>query len=55
MSNEEIIAIPPDTNLASFSNVDEIGDGSKASISEPIAMLSCRIVGVVLVQSCAPA
>ena len=50
MSNEEIIAIPSDANLASFRNIEEIDDRSKDSMSELIATLSCRLAGVVHVQ-----
>ena len=55
MINEEIIAIPSDTNLESLRNIEEIDEGSEASMSELIATLSCRLVGVVCVQSCTPA
>ena len=54
MSNEEIIVIPSDENIASFRNIKEIDEGSKASMYELIATLSCRLVGVVRVQSCTP-
>ena len=55
MSNDESIAIPSDSNIASFRNIKEIDDGSKASISELIATLSCRFYDVVCVHSCTPA
>ena len=54
-SNEEIIAIPSDANLAPFRNIEEIYYGIKARISELIATLSFRIAGVLCVQSCTPA
>ena len=52
MSNEESIAIPSDANLASFRNIEEIDEGSEASMSELITTLSCWLVGVVCVQLC---
>ena len=52
MSNEEIIALPYDANLASFKNIEEIDDGSEASISDLIVTLSFRVSGVVRVQWC---
>ena len=54
MSNEERMAIPSDANLVSFRNIKEIDEGSKAIMLELIATLSCRLVGVVYVQSCTP-
>ena len=54
MSNEESIAIPSDENIAPFRNIDEINDGSEASMSELIATLSCQLVSVVRIQSCTP-
>ena len=47
----DIIVIPSDVNLASFRNIDEIDDGSEASMSNLMATLSCLVVGVVCVQS----
>ena len=55
MSNKESIAIPFDKNIAPFSKIEEIDEGSEASMSEMIVTLSCRLVGVVYVQSCTPA
>ena len=54
MSNKESMAIPSDANIASFRNIEEINYGSKASISELIATLSFRFVGVVRIQLCTP-
>ena len=54
MSNEEIIAILSDENVASFRNIKEIDEESKASMYELIATLSCQLVGVVRVQLCNP-
>ena len=55
VSNDERIEILSDANLASLRNIDEIDDGSEASMSELIATLSCLLVGVVCFQSCTPA
>ena len=54
VSNEESIEIPSDVNIASLRNIEEIYEGSKASMSELIATLSCRLVGVVCVQLFTP-
>ena len=51
VSNEEIIAIMSDANLASLRNIKDIDDRSKAIISELIATLCCWLAGVVYVQS----
>ena len=54
LSKDDSIAIPSDTNLESLKKINEIDDGSEASMSELITMLSCLFVGVVCVQSCTP-
>ena len=51
MSNEENIVIPFDENLASFRNIEKIDEGSEVRMLELIVTLSCRLVGVVRVQS----
>ena len=55
MIDEEIIAILYDANITSFRNIEEIYEGSEASMSELIATLSFNLVGVVRVQLCTPA
>ena len=44
-----------DVNLASFRKIEEIDEGSKSSMSELIATLRWRLVGVVCVQLFNPA
>ena len=51
MIKDDSIAIPSDTNIALLRNINEIDDGSEASISKLMAKLSCLVVGVVCVQS----
>ena len=51
MIKDDIIATPSDANLTSLKNIDEINDGSEASMSKLMATLSCLFVGVVCVQS----
>ena len=51
MIKDYSIAILSDANILSLRNIDEINDGSKASMSEMMATLSCMVVGVVCVQS----
>ena len=55
VSNDESIEILSDANISSLRNINEIGEESEASMSKLIAMLSCRLVGVVCVQSFTPA
>ena len=52
--NKENIAIPSDTNIVSLSNIEDIDDGSDASISELIATLSFRLADEVQDQSWTP-
>ena len=47
MIKDNSITIPSEANLASFRNIDEIDDRSKASMSELMATLSCLFIGVV--------
>ena len=41
------ITISSDANLVSLRNINEIDDGSEASMSELIATLNCQLVGAV--------
>ena len=51
MIKDYSIAIPSDANIASLRNIDEINDGSEASMSELMAALSFLVVGVLFIQS----
>ena len=48
--NNDSIVIPSETNLALFRNINDIDDGSKASMSELMATLICLVVGAICVQ-----
>ena len=55
VSKDDSITILSDSNLASLRNIDEINDGSEASMSNLMVTLSCLFVGVVCAQLCTPA